>query len=77
MADRYVLDCGADQLFLAARIRCELGSRIIFSGAACSARKRIFARVSGGDAAGGLFSYAPVFGLGDATAETAQRGLKP
>jgi hypothetical protein len=73
----YVLDCGADQLFLASGIRCELGAGIVFSGSACGAGSCVSTGVSGIGAAGYLFSYASATGLADAAVEAARRGWCP
>ena len=58
VADADGVDCGADQLFLAARAGCELGAGAVLSRAACDAGVGLSARVFDRRADGRLFSDA-------------------
>src|SRR5580692_6506709 len=58
VSDAYGMDCGSDQLFLAAAMRCELGAWAILSRAASGAGDGLFILVLADCAAAGLLADA-------------------
>src|ERR1700691_1219244 len=58
VSNGYGVGCGADQLFLASAVRCELGAWAILSRAACGAGDVVLGGLFGGCAGGGLLAHA-------------------
>jgi hypothetical protein len=58
VSDAYGMDCGSDQLFLAAAMRCELGAWSILSRAASGSGDGLSGDLFGGGAAAGLLADA-------------------